>query len=219
MRARRRRKRLAGVRQQAPEHGPPAPARTIEQLGEKPPPADSKRTELISRVQQTYLDERKLLVGYRFSLCESNDKWLLTLGAGAFGLSLTFFRDLINPNAPAIPQCLWIAWASFALCVLFTLYSLNRSVAAATQFESILDRELLSGPERYWERVRKAQERVPELSMVVWLNRLAPCFFVLGVILLSVFVAANTKGSTNAERQRQIIETSTTESSTSPTSR
>ncbi len=47
---------------------------------------------------EVYLDERKLLVDAKREGAQSFDKAILTLAAGAFGLSLTFIKE-VAPDA------------------------------------------------------------------------------------------------------------------------
>ena len=64
---------------------------------------------------QQYLDERKLLIDAEAEGARSFDKAIMTLSAGALGLSLTFIKEIVcHPHG----STLWLligAWVGFCL--------------------------------------------------------------------------------------------------------
>ena len=66
-----------------------------------PEPASSDRPTygaMEDRVYDGYQDQRNRLLDGEQELGRSFDKYLLTLGGGALGLSLTFPDDLVTPG-------------------------------------------------------------------------------------------------------------------------
>jgi len=76
---------------------------------------------------------------------ENFDRYMLTLSAGALGLSLAFIKDTV-PLAKAV----WIpsliaSWIAFVLCISITLISFQISIRALEEMIPHLDKFYLKG--------------------------------------------------------------------------
>jgi hypothetical protein len=90
--------------------------------------------------REAYLEERKTLVEAEGEASQSFDKALITLSAGAFGLSLAFIIQV----AP-VPRALWylyVAWGGFILSLLSILFSFLASQQGFRRARDILDKYL-----------------------------------------------------------------------------
>ncbi len=131
--------------------------------------------------RDAYLEERKVLVEAEGEASQSLDKALITLSAGAFGLSLLF----ISRIAPE-PKALWwlyTAWGGFIMSLVSILLSFLASQKAFRSALELLD-DLYKGtssatPGNHWSTMTS---RLTITSIVS---------FVCGVIALAVFATRN----------------------------
>jgi hypothetical protein len=131
--------------------------------------------------REAYLEERKTLVEAEGEASQSFDKALITLSAGAFGLSLAFIVQV----AP-VPRALWylyVAWGGFILSLLSILFSFLASQQGFRRARDILDMYLETGAEEsnHWNVVTSL------------LNILSIVAFVLGVVSLAYFAIRNVR--------------------------
>ena len=131
--------------------------------------------------REAYLEERKTLVEAEGEASQSFDKALITLSAGAFGLSLAFIVQV----AP-VPRALWylyVAWGGFFLSLLSILFSFLASQHGFRRARDILDKYLETGAEESnrWNVVTGL------------LNILSIVAFVLGVVSLAYFAIRNVR--------------------------
>lgn len=131
--------------------------------------------------REAYLEERKTLVEAEGEASQSFDKALITLSAGAFGLSLAFIVQV----APA-PRALWylyVAWGGFILSLLSILFSFLASQQGFRRARDILDKYLETGAEESnrWNVVTSL------------LNILSIVAFVFGVVSLAYFAIRNVR--------------------------
>lgn len=139
-----------------------------------PPEQDPKRAE--------YVEERRALVDAEREASQSFDKFMVTLSAGAFGLSITFVRELINN-----PQSLWLlrsAWGAFGLSLCAILASFLLSQSALRRQRVILD-EIEQGQEDAREK-----KNVPA-TITNLLNWISIALFVCGATALIAFAVTN----------------------------
>lgn len=145
-------------------------------MAERQPPLDQdpKRAE--------YLDERRVLVDAEREAAQSFDKFMVTLSAGAFGLSITFVRELIEN-----PQSLWLlrsAWMAFGLSLCAILASFLLSQSALRRQRAILD-EIDQGQED-----ARDKRNVPA-TITNLLNWTSIALFVCGTTALIAFAVVN----------------------------
>lgn len=67
------------------------------------------------------------------------DRWLLTISAGVFGLSVAFIRDIVGPGPVVSKRLLAISWACFAACIIMTLTSSLLAYPAYSRQMELLD--------------------------------------------------------------------------------
>lgn len=140
-----------------------------------PPEQDPKRAE--------YVEERRALVDAEREAAQSFDKFMVTLSAGAFGLSITFVRELTNN-----PQSLWLlrsAWGAFGLSLCAILASFLLSQAALRRQRAILD-EIEQGQEDDAREKKNVPATITNL-----LNWISIALFVCGATALIAFAVAN----------------------------
>jgi hypothetical protein len=146
------------------------------------PPDDSSPPSL---EREVYLQERRDLIQAEAEQTRSFDKSILTLSAGALGLSLTFIKDVVPKFTPCTGWLLYAGWASFVLSLLLTLSSFQTSIWAIRHQRAILDEEATSVVGKI-ERSRNLSSQFTAL-----LNWSALILFVLGAAALALFVAIN----------------------------
>jgi hypothetical protein len=130
-----------------------------------------------------YLQERKDLIKAEHSMYERFDKAILTLSAGALGISVTFINQ-IAPN-PKVSTWGWIftAWLSFSLSILSTLISFLVSQKACRRQIEICEKVLLE------KENSDQQNKLADLTQ--WFNYIAIVLFIIGIFALIIFCLKN----------------------------
>lgn len=147
--------------------------------GERPPEERPDETGGLER--EAYLEERKTLVEAEGEASQSLDKALITLSAGAFGLSLLF----ISRIAPEPEALLWLyaAWGGFILSLVSILSSFLASQKAFRKARELLDDDFRnegSGRESsFWNKLTAGLTIASILA------------FIVGVVALAVFATLN----------------------------
>jgi hypothetical protein len=137
---------------------------------------------------QVYLEERKSLVDAEREQSRLFDKAILTLAGGAFGLSLTFIKEIISSNKPVQIYWLILAWICFCSSMLSTLISFLTSQSACSTQRDILEATYLGN---HAEQDGKS-ERMN--SAAIWTKRLnvfSILTFIVGAVFLSIFSIVN----------------------------
>jgi hypothetical protein len=127
-----------------------------------------------------YLAERKLLIDAEAAAAASFDKAMLTLSAGALGLSVTFTKDLVK--APEAPWLLILAWVAYVASLMSTLVSFLLSQAA------------MRSRRDEWDASYGQCEKPPENHLDRWtkcLNVGSILLFAAGTIVLIAYSAVN----------------------------
>ena len=133
-----------------------------------------------------YREERKNLIDAELEQASSFDKYILTLAAGTFGLSLLFIKDIVpHPEAGTI-WLLVTAWAIFGASILSTLISFLLSQKAYREQRKILDNE-------YAKETKREQGEIKNTfaTYTQCLNWASMILFLVGVIFLIIFSAVN----------------------------
>ena len=128
-------------------------------------------------------DYRKHLITAEQKSQEDFDKTVLSLSAGALGISFVFLKDVIGPNQILKPDLLfgaWIAWGMSNLCVLFSYYLSQQALRKAIQQtdSNVINNEKPGG----WYSVATAI-----------LNPSGAILFFVGVCSITLFANANLK--------------------------
>lgn len=143
-------------------------------------PVASPAMDLEDPGYRAYVDYHNLLGKQITEEQSSLDKWLLTLSAGSYGLSIAAVPLLISMNYPWL---LVSGWFFFAVSLGLVLASFHVSVRAAIR-EQELHTEAYMGSKQYPVR-NSFGEAVPRL------NLFALIAFYLGVVTLGVFAGVN----------------------------
>jgi len=134
---------------------------------------------------KVYLEERKSLIDAELEQTRHFDKYILTLAAGTFGLSLLFIKQIAPQPATGTIWLLVSAWAAFGASILSTLISFLLSQEACSKQRKILA-----------EWYKENTERKEEIKNVfaAWtkgLNWTSMSLFIIGVVFLIIFSALN----------------------------
>ena len=121
-------------------------------------------------------EERRNLVEMQYQNSIFLDKWLLTLSAGVFSLSVAFIKNVVGkqPSSPALLMC---SWSAFCACIIVTLTSYLLAFPAYDRQITIVEQD-------------KNDKNVYRKPMV-WLNIAAVTVFSIGVISLAIFAFLN----------------------------
>lgn len=133
--------------------------------------------------RKEYLEERKLSIELEREAAHSFDQAMLTLSAGALGLSITFIRQ-VAPTTTHYKEWLFRAWGGFILALLAILVSFLVSQFALRRQRDILDLE-------YESKLDARQQKNLPASITNLLNLVSIVFFIAGVISFTVFAAEN----------------------------
>jgi hypothetical protein len=114
---------------------------------------------------------------------EDYDKSVLTLSGGALGVSFAFLKDVVGPGALLQPNFLLWAWLSWSASIVSTLASFWFSQLALRTAIAQVDTGTIHDqfPGRAFSRITST------------LNAIGGLAFVVGVVLMVVFVMANLK--------------------------
>jgi hypothetical protein len=152
---------------------------------------------------KVYLEERKSLFDAIREGSQSFDKAILTLSAGAFGLSLTFIREIVPHISPETFYMLIVAWICFGVSMLSTLISFLTSQRACKKQIEILEKYFLN------DNPCKPKESPPKNKPSVWTNRLnifSIVVFIIGVIFLATFTILNLREDTMSDNKKEKVE-------------
>lgn len=137
---------------------------------------------------KVYLEERKSLVDAEREGSRLFDKAILTLAAGAFGLSLTFIRQIVPNIISGTMFMLICAWVGFCISLLSTLISFLTSQFACSKQREILEAEYFDNHSGYNKKA------IFKNKTAIWtkrLNILSIFTFIFGVIFLAIFSIIN----------------------------
>lgn len=144
-------------------------------------PSDSGEPRL---EREVYLQERRDLNQAEAEQSRSFDKAVLTLSAGALGISITFIRDVVPVIRPCTGWVLYVGWAAFVASLLVTLWSFLTSMKALRRQLEILDAVHmgLGAPNLSDNAPARLTNRLNYLSFLL---------FIAGAAALTLFVAIN----------------------------
>ena len=152
-----------------------------------------------------YLEERKSLIDAKREGIRSFDKAILTLAAGALGLSLTFIRQIVPDIKSGTMFMLICAWSSFCISILSTLISFLTSQSACSRQIEIMEAKYFDDNSDMSEKVNYKNKPA------IWterLNKYSIFIFIIGVILLVTFSSVNLspiKEETMADKKKERI--------------
>ena len=152
-----------------------------------------------------YRQERDNLIDAKREASRLFDRAILTLTAGAFGLSLTFVNQIAPRLRTETVSVLKLSWAFFCVSLISTLISFLTSQAACTRQIDIVGAKFLnesSGGEAAGNRAEgtdnlpsdencKHYEKNWPGLWTRWLNYLSIVGFIIGIALLATFAGVN----------------------------
>jgi anaerobic C4-dicarboxylate transporter len=122
------------------------------------------------------------------------DKTLVSLSGGALVLSMTFIEKLA-------PAKLWLpilftSWAAFTISIICVVISLRFIQTELSEHGDYLNRLTAEFEENLTSgKVGKVTTSAKQHRTVTWLNRIAVVAFLVGIILLGIFVGHNLLGA------------------------
>lgn len=132
---------------------------------------------------ESYLDFRGKLTDIERDVTKRFDQAVVLVAAGAFGLTLTFLRDVAR--TPREPQMLLAAWLLFGLSVSVSLASHLVSQRSCRVEMGILDREQTDGCDAGPNPRNRAS------MLTEWFNAATLFVLFVGLVLVAVFAYAN----------------------------
>lgn len=144
--------------------------------------------EKIDLKYKVYLEERKSLVDAEREQSQLFDKAILTLAGGAFGLSLTFIKDMISNHKPIQIYWLILAWTCFCASMLSTLISFLTSQNACSTQRATLEAEYF---ENHTKQNGKCNVTNSAAMWTRYLNWFSILTFIAGTVCLSIFSIVN----------------------------
>ena len=139
----------------------------------------------IKEEHKAYLRRRNFLIDVEREASRHFDKFILTLAAGTFGLSLLFVERIAPHPKDGTEWLLIAAWAAFGASILSTLVSFLLGQESCSKEIEILDG-------RYRGDIKDEKEiKNRFVTWTKWLNRVSMFLFIVGVIFLITFSALN----------------------------
>ena len=132
-----------------------------------------------------YRRRRNFLIDVGREASRSYDKYILTLAAGTFGLSLLFVERIATNPKEQTEWFLIAAWIAFGASILSTLLSFLFGQESCSKEIEILDDEYRGAI----KDVKKTKNIF--ITWTKWLNRVSMVLFIVGVILLITFSSLN----------------------------
>lgn len=136
----------------------------------------------IGIMEDHLLKYRQELIDAKNASQDQLDKALLTLSAGAFGITIAFLES-ITSTPPASPGLLYISWLCWGLTIGLSLIAFYLSVKSHNDDLALLH----SAPDKLYDENRKD----PTNTAVKWLNKISLILFLIGLVTISFFAALN----------------------------
>lgn len=133
-------------------------------------------------MEEHLLKYRQELIDAKNASQDQLDKALLTLSAGAFGITIAFLES-ITSTPPIWPRLLYLSWFFWGLTIGLSLIAFYMSVKSHEEDLSLLH----SDPDKLYDENRKD----PTNTAVKWLNKISLGTFLLGLFTISLFAAFN----------------------------
>ena len=143
---------------------------------------------------KVYLDERRTLVDAKYEEGRLFNKSILTLAAGAFGLSLTFIGQ-IAPKHETV-YMLKCSWVCFLLSIIITLISFRTGHDACKRQIEIIEEKVKAERMKANSKKSNTQDKESEpknrLTFITRrLNIASLVFFIIGILYLICFGSYN----------------------------
>jgi len=139
----------------------------------------------IKEEHEAYRKRRDFLIDVGREASRHFDKYILTLAAGTFGLSLLFVERIAPHPKDGTEWLLIAAWVAFGASILSTLISFLLGQESCSKEIEILDG-------KYRGDIKDGKEiKNRFLTWIKWLNRVSMILFIVGVVFLIIFSALN----------------------------
>ena len=139
----------------------------------------------IKEGQEAYLGRRYFLIDVGREASRHFDKYILTLAAGTFGLSLLFVERIAPHPKDGTEWLLIAAWVAFGASILSTLIAFLLGQESCSKEIEILDG-------KYRGDIKDGKEiKNRFVTWIKWLNRVSMILFIVGVVFLIIFSALN----------------------------
>jgi uncharacterized membrane protein len=136
--------------------------------------------------QRLYEHTKNELISKQLANSTTYDNSILTLSSAFLGLSIAFIKDVVAPISNAILlYALYSAWICFCLAIISTLISFMIGQAGLKSLLESAERYYIHGDSEAFEVSVKVSRRIDIANYVHGV------MFVLGTILIIVFVIAN----------------------------
>lgn len=169
------------------------PSCGAQERADKASPLPEHAASPVADYYEPYVAERGGLNGSIRELAQTLDKSLLTLSAGAIGLSLAFLKDIVGAGPARAGAYLSVAWIALVVGIILVLVGMYLSQKGHERFVELLDSEAEKGGAHFWTRVRAEQDKSPYRSCVGILSALSLLSFVVGLSALLYFAYSNCK--------------------------
>ena len=136
-----------------------------------------------------YLEARSHWVGVQSDQAKFIDQTVLTLAAGALGLSLTFLRGI--KSAPRLEWLLFVGGALMILSIALVVVSLHTSQRSISEYVEALDSAALAGFKSTSIEFLESKFVNQPARATQSLNSFASFVLLLGLGALSLFASAN----------------------------
>jgi hypothetical protein len=140
-----------------------------------------KKKKTSGKDYDIYFKERESLVKLAAEQSASYDKYLLSISAGTFGLSVTFLKDILSSIQRDTVCLVIIAWSFIAFTILLTLSSFIFGKLSFYKQIELLEALYFRG------------EKINNIFTIITsiLNIISGLSFVTGITFLFIFVASN----------------------------
>lgn len=128
---------------------------------------------------------RAELLKRELSGSENFDKSVLTLSSAGLGLSISFLKDFVPPEAPGVPWMLYLSWGMFTVATLSTMASFFVSGKAIKRQLVLADRGYLQGDWKAFE------EKNPWDRLTTSLNVTSMFMFLGALLLTTIFIISS----------------------------
>lgn len=145
---------------------------------------DEKKDRITEKEYDVYFKEREFLTSVRYQTIQQLDKAILTLSAGAFGISLAFIKQIVSPGRIVAIDLLSNSWICFISSILLTLLSFFTSQIACSRAIDILEDEYFKG--------RKGGVNISAYFTKIF-TFISMILFIVGIICLARFGLLNLK--------------------------
>lgn len=140
----------------------------------------------VEEKKKIYAETRADLLKRQLSNAENYDKSILSLATAALGFSLAFLKEIVPISIAKDFYLIKISWLSLILTILVTLISFLSSQIA-------INKQLFYAQEYYLNSNDDFLNKKNWPAILTdWLNWASAIFFVIAIVITTIFVSINT---------------------------